>query len=214
MHTFHNLCFGSAGGVSQIIVMPAAGVPPKLMDVLIVAYVRNVLGALSVEHPPCRAATGLWSRGNGGQIVVMPAPVVPPVLVDISNRVYNVHVLRALAGECVSNRAAGPSDEDTSSTFQFDMMPAAIVAIVAPKLVEKLAKIDHMLRAKEHVTNRCIATFRGSPRCDGEVLVMPAARVPPKLMDVLIGACVRNMPGAVSIESVSSGIGERLRSAS
>ena len=150
-----NLRVGSACCDVEVIVMPAAVVPPKLVDMVVDAYVRNMVGALSFERVPCRVASGFCRSGDGGQIVVMPAPVVPPELVDIASReVYDVHVLGALASECVPDRATSRPDKDTSGTFQLDMMPAAVVAIVAPKLVEKLAKIDHMLSESLHKNRR------------------------------------------------------------
>jgi hypothetical protein len=206
-----DLGIGSTGGISQVAVMPAVTVPPKLVDMIINANIGNMLGSLRFESPPGRAAASFWSPGNGGEIVVMPAFVVPPVLVDIGNDVINnVHVLCALSRERVSDWATGQSDNETGSACQLDVAPAAIAAVVAPKLVEPLAEVDYMLRRKEHIANRGIATVGRSAPCYREVLVMPATGVPPKLMHVIVDGYIGNVTRAVSIESISRGIRESL----
>ena len=53
--------------------MPATGVPPKLMDVPIDAYVRNMPGAICVERVPSRLRESVRSAGGVGQVVVVPA---------------------------------------------------------------------------------------------------------------------------------------------
>src|SRR5262249_48797782 len=132
------------------------------------------------------------SAGSYGQVVVMPAvAAVPPKLMDVG-LAYVIHMLGFLGIEHVSNRIGdGTVGRRSASSYgQVAVMPA--VAAVPPKLMDVviLAPVIHMLGALgiEHVSRHpeyasavCEALCEGSARGSGQIVVMPAVAVPPKL---------------------------------
>src|SRR5258705_10992050 len=95
---------GRAGSCAQVMVVPAAGVPPQLVDMLVDAGVDDMLGVLGVEHVTGYSNESRFGRAGGsGQVVVVPAVAIPPQLVDVRVVAASVHdVLGALGAKHVA----------------------------------------------------------------------------------------------------------------
>src|SRR5271154_2237610 len=78
----------------QVIVMPAAGVPPEFMDVVVHSQEDHVLR--TSEHISGRLGNAIWASSCARQIVVMPAGAVPPEFVHVIVDAHIIHMLRTL----------------------------------------------------------------------------------------------------------------------
>jgi hypothetical protein len=123
------------------------------------------------------------------QVVVAPAAGFPPEFVNVAVHPNIVHVLSGLVGEDVPDRAAaGGGRRGARCRRDVVVMPGTVLP---PELVHaKIARdVVEVLRAFGIEDERAWSLDKGERRAGdriGQVVVMPAAAVPPELVHVAV----------------------------